>query len=98
VEIWHRCYSAVQSARSVKKRLGSRILFTGELLGLLQVDNKRVVQVLVGSTWLDAEQGTYSTKKSGNEAGFSFTDRHSGRVVSGPVASVTAVKYEPKKQ
>lgn len=65
---------------------------------LLQVDNKRVVRVLVGSTWLDAEQGTYSTKKSGNESGFSFTDPHSGRVVSGPVASVTAVKYEPKKQ
>jgi hypothetical protein len=65
---------------------------------LLQVDNKRVVRVLVGSTWFEVEQGTYSTKKSGNEAGFSFTDRHSGRVVSGPVASVTAVKYEPKKQ
>jgi hypothetical protein len=65
---------------------------------LLQVDNKRVVRVLVGSSWLDAEQGTYSTKKSGNEAGFSFTDPHSGSVVSGPVASVTAVKYEPKKQ
>jgi hypothetical protein len=65
---------------------------------LLQVDNKRVVRVLVGSTWFDAEQGTYSTKKSENEAGFSFTDPHSGRVVSGRVASVTAVKYEPKKQ
>jgi hypothetical protein len=87
-----------RAARSVKKRFGSRILLTGELLGLLQVDNKRVVRVLVGSTWLDAKQGTYSTKKSENECGFSFTDRHSGRVVSGPVASVTAVKYEPKKQ
>jgi hypothetical protein len=65
---------------------------------LLQVDNKRVVRVRVGSGWLDAEQGTYSTKKSGNDAGFSFTDRHSGRVVSGPIASVTAVAYEPKKQ
>jgi hypothetical protein len=58
--------------------------------------DKQVVRVLVGDRFYEVADGSYSTKKSGTD-GFTFTDRHSGRVVSGPLDSVIAVESQPKK-
>lgn len=52
--------------------------------------DKHVVRVLVGSTWFDV------TDYKKTSSGFTFTDRHSGRVVSGPASSVVATESEPK--